>query len=121
MAEILVGKISDIADGERRIVKNGAQEIGVFHWKTKFFAYENLCAHQGGPACEGVLMHKVLDVLGPDQTWQGQKFSADEIHFVCPWHGYEYDLKTGACAADPSLRLKKFDVIRRGDDIYVVV
>ena len=121
MAEIRVAKISEIPDGARRIVKHGAQEIGVFHWKNEFFAYENLCVHQGGPACEGLLMLKVLDVLGADQTWHGQKFSADEIHFVCPWHGYEYDLKTGACAADRSLKLRKFDVIRRGEDIYVVV
>ena len=42
------------------------------------------------------------------------------MHFVCPWHGYEYDLKTGACMGDRKLKLKKFDVVRRGDDIYVV-
>ena len=30
------------------------------------------------------------------------------MHFVCPWHGYEYDLKTGECAADRRLRLKSY-------------
>jgi nitrite reductase/ring-hydroxylating ferredoxin subunit len=92
----------------------------VFHWQGRFFAYENLCLHQGGPACEGVMMHKVEDVLAPDKTWQGQTFSKDEMHFVCPWHGYEYDLKTGECAADRKLKLKSFNVIKRGEDIYVV-
>jgi nitrite reductase/ring-hydroxylating ferredoxin subunit len=42
------------------------------------------------------------------------------MHFVCPWHGYEYDLKTGHCMGDPKLKLKRFDVVRRGDEIYVV-
>jgi len=51
--------------------------------------------------------------------WHGQRFS-DEVHFVCPWHGYEYDLKTGECAADRRLRLKTYQVVRRGEDIYVV-
>ena len=80
----------------------------MFHWQGAFYAYQNLCVHQGGPACEGIIMHKVEDVLGPDRTWHGQKFSGDEVHFVCPWHGYEYDLKTGECAADRRLRLKAY-------------
>jgi nitrite reductase/ring-hydroxylating ferredoxin subunit len=120
MADIFVSKIAEFPDGERRIVSHAGREIGVFHWQGEFYAYENLCLHQGGPACEGLIMHKVEDVIGPDRTWAGQKFSDEEIHFVCPWHGYEYDLKTGECAADRSLKLKSFKVARRGEDIYVV-
>lgn len=120
MPEVFVDKVARFSDGERRIVSHGGQEIGVFHWQGAFYAYENLCVHQGGPACEGLLMHKVEDVIGPDRTWHGQRFSEREIHFVCPWHGYEYDLTTGECAADRSLKLKRFDVVRRGEDIYVI-
>ena len=120
MPEIFVAKINKFPDGERRIVSHAGGEIGVFHWQGQFYAYENLCVHQGGPACEGLIMHKVEDVVGADRTWQGQKFSDHEIHFVCPWHGYEYDLKTGKCAADHGLRLKRFEVARRGEDIYVI-
>jgi nitrite reductase/ring-hydroxylating ferredoxin subunit len=65
------------------------------------------------------LAHKVVDIIAADRTYQGQTFS-DEMHFVCPWHGYEYDLKTGQCMGDSKLKLKRFDVVRRGDDIYVV-
>ena len=57
-------------------------------------------------------MHQVEDVLAPDKTWLGQKFSDTKVHFVCPWHGYEYDIKTGECAADRRLRLKSFEVVR---------
>jgi nitrite reductase/ring-hydroxylating ferredoxin subunit len=120
MTELFVAKVSQFPDGERRIVAHQGREIGVFHWQGKFYAYENLCVHQGGPACEGIIMHKVEDVLGPDRGWVGQKFSDNEIHFVCPWHGYEYDLKTGECVADRQLKLKNFEVVRRGEDIYVV-
>ena len=119
MPEVFVAKLSELPDGERRIVEHGGLEIGVFHWQGQLYAYQNLCVHQGGPACEGIIMHKVEDVLGPDRTWHGQKFSG-EVHFVCPWHGYEYDLKTGECAADRRLRLKSYQVVRRGEDIYVV-
>jgi nitrite reductase/ring-hydroxylating ferredoxin subunit len=65
-------------------------------------------------------MHKAEDVIAADRSWQGRKFSAAEIHFVCPWHGDEYDLQTGECAADRKLRLKSFDVVRRGEDVYVI-
>jgi len=119
MPEVFVAKVSELPDGERRIVEHAGEEIGVFHWQGAFYAYQNLCVHQGGPACEGIIMHKVEDVLGPDRTWHGQRFG-DEVHFVCPWHGYEYDLKTGECAADRRLRLKSYQVVRRGEDIYVV-
>jgi nitrite reductase/ring-hydroxylating ferredoxin subunit len=120
MPEVFVAKAAQFLDGERRIVRHQDAEIGVFHWKGEFFAYENRCVHQGGPACEGIMMHKVEDVLGPDRTWHGQRFSQTEMHFVCPWHGYEYDLKTGQCAADRRLKLKSYGVVRRGEDIYVV-
>jgi nitrite reductase/ring-hydroxylating ferredoxin subunit len=43
------------------------------------------------------------------------------VNFVCPWHGYEYDLKTGECVPDRKLRLKKYKVVRKGDDIYVAI
>ena len=62
MPEVFVAKAAQFPDGERRIVAQGGREIGVFHWQGKFYAYENLCVHQGGPACEGIMMHKVEDV-----------------------------------------------------------
>jgi nitrite reductase/ring-hydroxylating ferredoxin subunit len=119
LSEIFVAKASELPDGERRIVTHAGVEIGVFHWQGSYYAYRNHCLHQGGPACEGVIMHKVEDVLAPDRSWHGQKFSADEVHFVCPWHGYEYDIRTGECAADRSLKLQSYEVVRRGEDIYV--
>jgi nitrite reductase/ring-hydroxylating ferredoxin subunit len=119
MAEWFVAKAAEMPDGDRRIVTVGAQEIGVFHKDGAFYAYSNYCVHSGGPACEGLIINEVVDVIAPDRTYQGQTFS-EKVHFVCPWHGYEYDLKTGACIGDRRLKLKKFDVVRRGDDIYVV-
>ena len=65
------------------------------------------------------MIPRVLDVIGEDRTYQGQVFS-DEMHFVCPWHGYEYDLKTGECAGDRRLKLKKYQVVDRDGAIYVI-
>jgi nitrite reductase/ring-hydroxylating ferredoxin subunit len=119
MAEWFVAKAADMPDGDRRIVTAGRNEIGVFHKDGAYYAYSNYCLHAGGPACEGILINKVVDIIAPDRTYQGQTFS-DELHFVCPWHGYEYDIKTGECVGNRRLRLRKYQVVRRGDDIFVV-
>ena len=120
MAEIFVAKAAEFADGERRIVVRDGLEIGVFRWQGAFYAYENLCVHQGGPACEGVLMHQVEDMLAADRTFVRQKFSDSDVHFVCPWHGYEYHLTTGECIGDRRLKLRSYPVVERGGEVFVV-
>ena len=119
MAEQYVGKTGEFKDGDRRIIFAGDNEIGVFRHEGQFYAYSNFCLHQGGPACEGMITPNVVDVFAKDKTYQGQVFG-EETHFVCPWHGYEYDLKTGECIGDRKQKLRKFEVVKRGEDIYVV-
>jgi len=119
MAEKLVGKISEFKDGDRRIVFVGDEEIGVFREHGTFYAYSNYCLHQGGPACEGLTIAKVEERIMPDKTSRGLYFSDTELHFVCPWHGYEYDIKTGECVSDRRLKLHKYEVIQKGDEVYV--
>ena len=64
-------------------------------------------------------MHQVEEVLRPDRTWKQNSFSETDVNFVCPWHGYEYDLKTGRVVADPARRLKAFPVIVREGEVHV--
>jgi nitrite reductase/ring-hydroxylating ferredoxin subunit len=120
MPECFVAKSTDLKDGDRRIVVSGRHEVGVFFKDGAYYAYSNYCVHAGGPACEGILVNNVVDLINPDRTYEGQTFG-DEVHFACPWHGYEYDMKTGECIADRNLKLRKYDVVRRGDDIFVVI
>ena len=108
MAENFVAKVSDLKDGERRIVFDGDNEIGVFREGGNYYANSNYCLHQGGPA------------IMPDKTSRGLYFSESDLHFVCPWHGYEYDMKTGECVSDRRLKLRKYKVLKKGDELYVV-
>jgi nitrite reductase/ring-hydroxylating ferredoxin subunit len=120
MAEKFVGKASEFKDGERRLVLDGESEIGVFKENGQFYAYSNFCVHQGGPACEGLTIAKVEERLMPDKTSRGLYFSETDLHFVCPWHGYEYDMKTGECVSDRRLKLRKYKVVQKGDEVYVL-
>lgn len=120
MAEQFVCKAAEFKDGDRRIVRIGTHEIGIFNHKGEIKAYSNYCLHQGGPACEGLTIAKVEELLREDKTSMGLFFSEKDMNFVCPWHGYEYDMKTGECISDRKLKLKRFDVVQKGEDVYVV-
>src|SRR3984957_1859139 len=119
MPEKFVAKLADFKDGERRIVFVGDNEIGVFRHDGAFYAYSNFCLHQGGPACEGLTIARVEERLRPDKTSMGLYFSEADMNFVCPWHGMEYDMRTGECVADRRLKLKKYQVVQKGDEVFL--
>jgi nitrite reductase/ring-hydroxylating ferredoxin subunit len=120
MPEKFVAKLADFKDGARRIVFVGDNEIGVFRHDGAFYAYSNFCLHQGGPACEGLTIARVEERLRPDKTSMGLYFSESDMNFVCPWHGMEYDMRTGESVADRRLKLKKYQVVQKGDEVYVL-
>jgi nitrite reductase/ring-hydroxylating ferredoxin subunit len=120
MPEKFVAKLADFKDGERRIVFIGDNEIGVFRHDGTFYAYSNFCLHQGGPACEGLTIARVEERLRLDKTSMGLYFSETDMNFVCPWHGMEYDMRTGECVSDRRLKLKNYQVVQKGDEIYVL-
>jgi nitrite reductase/ring-hydroxylating ferredoxin subunit len=117
---ILVGKTAEFNDGDKKIVSRGNGEIGVYYIKGGWYAYQNMCPHQGGPACEGLTMAKVEAVIAPDKTAHGHRFNHDEMHIVCPWHGWEFKLADGMSCADRNFRLRKYDVEVRGGEVYVL-
>ena len=121
MAELYVAKESDFGERDRKIIAQGELEIGVFRLDGEFYAWENNCAHQGGPVCQGKILNKVEELLAPDKTSRGLKFSEKDIHIVCPWHGYEYNIKTGRHPGDKNVRLKPFEVKVKNGEVYVVV
>jgi nitrite reductase/ring-hydroxylating ferredoxin subunit len=120
MAQVFVCNEIEMKDGDVRIVRQERIEVGVYRYAGSFYAYRNHCLHQGGPACEGLTMPKVEERIMADKTSRGLYFSDTEMHFVCPWHGYEYDMLTGECVSDRKLKLRKFPIVQKGDDIYVV-
>jgi nitrite reductase/ring-hydroxylating ferredoxin subunit len=119
--ELFVASAAEINEGQKRIVPHGRHEIGVIRAKGALYAYLNICPHQGGPVCAGMLIHRVEEVLAEDKTYLGMRFNENDLHIVCPWHGWEFNVETGKCAGDGKHGLRKFDVIERDGAIYVVV
>jgi nitrite reductase/ring-hydroxylating ferredoxin subunit len=118
MSEVQVAELAQIADGDHRIFKIGALEVGVFRQGEKVVAWENRCPHAGGPVCQGKVYQKVEEVLGPNRTSQGLRFTPTR-QIVCPWHGFEFDLVTGRHPGDPKMRLRAVEASVRDGRIYV--
>ena len=38
----------------------------------------------------------------------------------CAWHGWEFDIETGACAGDRRRKLRRYETVERGGQVYVL-
>src|SRR5213592_4210167 len=115
---IVVGVKEDVLEGGRVVVDVEGTEVGIFRLDGRLYAWENRCMHAGGPVCQGKLMNRVVERLDEGKRSLGDDF-ADELHIVCPWHGYEYDVRTGRHPADPQARLRRIEVEEDGGEILV--
>jgi nitrite reductase/ring-hydroxylating ferredoxin subunit len=121
MREINVRPTSAFGDPGRKLIESGGIEVGVFKLRDEFFAYENVCPHLGGPAWQGKIIAKVEEVVADDRTSKGLEFSKTNINMVCPWHGFEFDIRTGRHLGNPRYRLKPVKVRVEGADVIVTL
>jgi nitrite reductase (NADH) small subunit len=118
---IHVGAVSEFQNGDRRLVRYGATAIGIFRVGDDFVAYENLCPHQGGPVCEGRYFPLIEMKTTDDGRVTGEMHNKSKPNLVCPWHGWEYDLRTGEFSGNRNIRLRKFDVRIEEGQVYVAI
>ena len=121
MREVNIGPASGFADPGRKIIGFERFEVAVFRLGGEFFAYLNLCPHMGGPACQGKMIAKVEEIIADDRTSKGMMFSETRMHVVCPWHGFEFDIRTGVHPGNSRARLRKMSVTVTGGDVIVTV
>ncbi|HET6320124.1 MAG TPA: Rieske (2Fe-2S) protein [Chloroflexota bacterium] len=104
--KVVVGTVDEIPPGSRKIVDVGGRSVGVFNVRGEYFALLNRCPHQGGPLCRGNT-HGLL-VSGPVGQYDYRR--PGEM-LRCPWHGWEYDMRTGQSWFDPrGVLVRTYDV-----------
>src|SRR5438477_2680380 len=121
MPDVNIGPASGFADPGRKIIGFPRFEVAVFRLGGEFFAYLNQCPHMGGPACQGKIIAKVDEIIADDRTSKGMAFSKTRMHVVCPWHGFEFDIRTGVHPGNARMRLRKINVTVTGGDVIVTV
>lgn len=115
MERFVVGKAADLPPGQRMLVTLKGIGIGVFNVYGEYYALINRCSHQGGPLCRGELVGLARSSGPGDYAWD----RAGEI-LRCPWHAWEFDIKTGKAVVDPQkVRVKTYEVSVEPFETYV--
>ena len=97
MTHYVVARSDEIPPGERKLVTLRGREIAVFNVGGDYLAILDRCPHQGGSLCRGKLVG-LVEADGPGSYRYHRK---GEI-VRCPWHGWEFDLRTGKSYCDPA-------------------
>jgi nitrite reductase (NADH) small subunit len=71
-----------------------ANVIGIYS------AMDNVCLHQGGPLGEGLIENGKV---------------------VCPWHGWQYDPKTGEAAHNANAKLAVYPLKIENGDVLIEI
>ena len=124
VTSVVVGRVEEIPPGARKIVVpfRGRAGIGVFNVGGEFFALRNLCPHKQGPLCTGFVSGRMLAAAPPSSLDEGGLEWADEGEIIrCPWHLWEFEIRTGHCLVDPSVRVKTYPVTVRDGEVIVQV
>ena len=115
-------RVADVAlFGDRKVVEVGGMEVGIFRLGNEFFAYENKCPHLEGPVCQGKILPLATEDVQNDGTSNGRVFSKTRMNVVCPWHGFEFDIRTGMHPMDSKVRLRRIPVKVLDGAVYVSV
>ena len=84
-----VAAVEDLPAGTGREAIVGDSVVALFRTDEGVFALDGLCAHQGGPLAEGRL---------------------DGCVVTCPWHGWQFDVRTGVQQASGRTCQRRFAV-----------
>ena len=96
MAKYVVCAADEIPPGARKVVEVAGRSIGIFNLGGEYFALRNSCPHQGGPLCVGQVSGFLMARVPGEYTYVRR----GEI-VRCPWHGWEFDIRTGQSWFDP--------------------
>jgi nitrite reductase/ring-hydroxylating ferredoxin subunit len=83
-------KVLDVAalrDGEAAFVMFGGEGVALFRRGDEVLAVGNECPHQGGNLCDGFVEGDIV---------------------ICPLHGWEFDLRSGACMTVPGESVPRY-------------
>ena len=97
---VKVASVSQVAPGTGMVATVNDKEVAVFNLDGTFYAIDNICKHRGGPLGEGEL-------------------EGDTV--TCPWHAWQYNVKTGACMTKEGITVDKYEVCVEDGEVKIAV
>lgn len=92
--------VAELEEGSTAEVVVGDLILALIKCEGEVYAIDGLCAHQGGPLGKGAL---------------------DGCTLTCPWHGWQYDVRTGHQLLSETIRQRRYATRIEGDTIWVDV
>ena len=93
-----VASLAELPPGACLEIVAGDYVLALFNVEGEFFALDGICPHQGGPLGKGTLQGCVV---------------------TCPWHGWQFNVRTGQHQASAALLHGKFSTKVEGNDVWV--
>lgn len=114
MTRHVVAEVAGFPDRGIRRVEVAGREICLVRLDDEFFALMDVCPH-GGAKLSGGRLSGTVESDGPGDYRMCRK---NEM-LKCPWHGWEYDVRTGQSWSDPkSTRTRAYSVEAvKGDEL----
>lgn len=106
---------NDVPDGKALIVPYKSRSVGVFRVDGELHALLNVCPHKGAALCAG----PVTGTAEAADDYEIAYARAGEL-VRCAWHGWEFDIRTGACLADPKLQARKIEILVEDGEIFAL-
>ncbi|MBO0763080.1 MAG: Rieske 2Fe-2S domain-containing protein [Hyphomicrobiaceae bacterium] len=114
MEKHVVARVEEVVPGQPLVRQVKGRQVGIFNLHGEYFALLNRCPHQSAELCRGRITHLV----------RAKRAGAFEVsrqgEFIkCPWHGWEFDIRTGQSWCDPnSINVRQFGVtVERGETL----
>ena len=106
MNRYVVASVDDFPAEGRKLVHVKGRPIAIFRLGEEWFALSNRCPHQGGSLCEGRQIG-LVEAPRPGEY----RYSRNGEIIRCPWHGWEFDIRTGLSRCRPDdLLVRQFPV-----------
>ena len=94
-----VTTVNEVPPGQAKLVEAGDKQIALFNVGGTFYAIDNVCTHTGGPLAEGMI-------------------DGDKVE--CPWHGAQFDVKSGSALTPPASEgVATYPVRVSGSDVEI--
>ena len=112
MTKHVVARAEELPPGSRKLVEAGGRPIALFNLDGEYFAILDRCPHEGGSLSQGYMVGRLSSPCPGEYAYAPRR---DIVR--CPWHAWEFDLRTGQSWCDPArMRVRSFPVEREHGD-----
>ncbi|HMB85048.1 MAG TPA: Rieske 2Fe-2S domain-containing protein [Methylomirabilota bacterium] len=98
MPSVKVLDVADLSPGKPALVTLDDRDVAVIRRGDEILAIGNECPHQGGSLCDGWVEGDIV---------------------ICPLHGWEFDLRSGACMTVPGESVPRYTATVEDGAIYL--